>query len=126
MIKKILLDTNFLLIPAKFNVDIFSEIERICHFNYELCILDRSVEELEKIKNTKKDKNSIYAKLALALLKNKKIKVIKMKSAENVDDLILGLDGYIVATQDKELADKLKEKEVALIALRQKKYLILK
>ena len=126
MIKKILLDTNFLLIPAKFNVDIFSEIERICHFNYELCILDRSVEELEKIKNTKKDKHSIYAKLALALLKNKKIKVIKMKSAENVDDLILGLDGYIVATQDKELADKLKEKEVALIALRQKKYLILK
>ncbi len=107
-------------------MDIFSEIERICDFNYDLFILDKSVEELETIKNTKKDKHSKYAKLALALLKNKKISIIKTNSEKDVDEIILGLDGYIVATQDKALADKLKEKGVALIALRQKRYLIFK
>ena len=44
--KKIILDTNFLLIPAQFNVDIFSEIERICDFQYQLCIVDKTLSEL--------------------------------------------------------------------------------
>ena len=46
--KKIMLDTNFLLIPFQFKVDIFSEIERICNFNYKLCIFEQSLEELNK------------------------------------------------------------------------------
>ncbi|MBW2991754.1 hypothetical protein KY345_00870 [Candidatus Woesearchaeota archaeon] len=30
--RKIILDTNFLLIPGQFKIDIFSEIRRICDF----------------------------------------------------------------------------------------------
>ena len=43
---KIILDTNFLMIPAQFNVDIFSEIHRICDFKYELYIIDKTIDEL--------------------------------------------------------------------------------
>ena len=44
---KIILDTNFLMIPSMFKVDIFSEIERICDFKYELCIVDKTLDEKE-------------------------------------------------------------------------------
>ena len=46
--QKILLDTNFLLIPAAFNVDIFSEFNRIFPKN-KLFILDKSIGELRNI-----------------------------------------------------------------------------
>ena len=55
---KILLDTNFTLIPAQFKVDIFSELA-----NNKLYILDRTLEELKNIKNSK---------LTLSLIKKKK------------------------------------------------------
>ena len=47
--KTVLLDTNFLLIPAQFKVDIFSEIDRICTFQYEIAVLDKTIDELNKI-----------------------------------------------------------------------------
>ena len=33
---KVILDTNFLMIPYKFRVDIFSELTRVCNFSYKL------------------------------------------------------------------------------------------
>ena len=59
MVRKIILDTNFLLIPVQFGVDIFSEFDRICNFKYELVVVPETVTELEGIingKGSKKDK----------------------------------------------------------------------
>ena len=117
----IVIDTNFLLIPAQFKVDIFSEIDRICHFGYSLCVLDKSINELEGISG--KDKPA--AKLALSLIKAKKLKIIKTNEKKSVDDLILDMNNVIVATLDKELIRKLKEKGTKIIRLRQKKYLVI-
>lgn len=127
----IILDTNFLLIPAQFGIDIFSEIEKICHLKYELCIVDKTVDELDKIINTQKGKSKRAAKLALSLLKAKNLKrIVTTDSEKDVDNLILDIisakKGYIVATLDKELRDKIKEKQVPVICLRSKKYLMLK
>ena len=47
--RNIILDTNFLMIPLQFKVDIFSEIERICNFKYELLVPEASVKELENL-----------------------------------------------------------------------------
>jgi len=115
--EKIILDTNFLLAVGQFRIDIFSELERICDFNYQICTLDKVVEELKKLaKGNSKDARS--ARLALALLK--KIKIIKTKPGRT-DDIIAELSGdYIIATQDKELRKRCKNK---LIGIRQKKYL---
>ena len=48
--KKIILDTNFLLIPAQFKVDIFDEIDRIMIEKYQLFVLDKTIDELKNEK----------------------------------------------------------------------------
>ena len=126
--KKILLDTNFLLIPIQFKLDIFSEIHDICNFNYKLFILDKTIEELNNIIEKQKGKSKEAAKFALKLIKLKKISIIKTKEKLTADRLILkkaNKKEYIIATQDKFLKKQLKIRQIPLIILRQKKRLIL-
>ena len=125
--KKIILDTNFLLIPIQFKLDIFSEIDKICLFKYELCIVDKTVDELKNIIGKQKGKHKLAAKIALQLIKKKNIAKIKTKQGK-VDDLILGsLDkDTILATQDALLRKKAVKKGIKTIVLRYKKYLVLK
>ena len=122
--KKIIIDTNFLMIPIQFRVDIFSEIDRICNFNYKLYIFDKSIDELKNIIKKQAVKDRKAAKFALKLIKLKNIGIIKSER-ENVDALILNnlSKDTIVATQDMLLKKKLLEKSASLIILRQKKYL---
>ena len=122
--KKIILDTNFLLIPAQFHVDIFSEIQRIVDFPYQLCVLDKTLDELKKIIAQQPGQHKAAAKLALALLENKKVKILKTISPLYVDDLLVEYShaGSIIATQDILLKKRLKK---PYIFLRQKKKLIL-
>jgi len=121
---KILLDTNFVMIPAQFNVDIYAEIERIMTEPYELYVLDKTVSELSNLVKHAKGRNKASARLAKAILDHKKPKTLKTTSKDYVDKIILGLEGFIVATQDGLLRSKLKKKGVKTIVLRQKKYLI--
>jgi len=124
--KKILLDTNFLLIPYQFKVDIFSEIERICSFNFKLYVLDKTIEELNKIIAEQKEKHKEAAKFALKLLKIKKIKIIDTNSSDDTDNVIVDYASkkdYFVATQDKALKRELINKGVSVIILKQKKTL---
>ncbi|MGV8169360.1 MAG: PIN domain-containing protein [Candidatus Nanoarchaeia archaeon] len=128
---KVILDTNFLLIPGDKGVDVFSEIDRIMQEPYELCVLDKSVEELDKIvfKDGKK-KSGFSAKLGLILLKQKNLKTLASSSEEYADKAILAFaaknpEKTIVATQDAELRNKLKKESVRVIQLKQEKYLIL-
>ena len=126
--KKILLDTNFLMICYQSKVDIFSEIERICSFRYKIYVLDKSIDELKSIIERQKGKNKEAAKIALQLLKIKDVNIIKTNSKKQTDDIINDLaseEGYIVATQDKDLKRKLVNQGATVIALRQKKLLIM-
>jgi len=119
--KKIILDTNFLLIPFYFKVDIFSEINRFAHFKYKLFILDKTIEELEKIMLEQRGKHKAAAKLALELIKVKNIGILK-RGEGTVDDLLLEQSDAIIATSDIELIKKLKDKGIKVIRLRKKKY----
>lgn len=124
--KKILLDTNFLLMPMQFKVDIFSEIDRICHFNYSIFVLDRTIDELKKIMAEQRGKDKNAAKIGLQILKAKKVHVLSTESTKSVDNLIYERalnDAYIVCTSDITLKRQLREKGVPLIVLRQKRYL---
>lgn len=122
---KVLLDTNFILIPAYFKVDIYSEIDRILPQKHEIYVLDKTWDELDNIIETQRGKEKAAARLAKAILEAKKPKTLKTTSKDYVDDLILGLEGYIVATSDKELRRELKKKGIKTIVLRQKQYLVL-
>ena len=122
--KKIILDTNFLLIPLQFRVDIFSEFNRICNFNYKLRIYENSINELKNIIEKQSAKNKKAAQYALKIIKLKNIGIIKSEE-KDVDSLILeNLDkDAIIATLDINLRKELLRKGASLIILRQKKYL---
>lgn len=125
---KIILDTNFLLIPAQFKVDIFSEIDRICLFPYELYIVDKTISELEKIIKEQKGKDKAAAKLALDMLKAKNIDILESETEKSVDDIIKSVVNkkeFVVATQDIPLKRALKSKNIPIITMRQKKKLII-
>jgi len=122
-----LLDTNFLMIPFQFKVDIFAEIDRLCNFDYKIAVLDRVVEELEAIRKKARGKNKSAAELALELLKKKGLKIIRTNSKKSVDDLIAEYaeKGAIIATQDSALRRNVKRKKAGVIFLRKKSFLVM-
>ena len=124
--EKILLDTNFLMACFQFKADIFSEIERICAFNYKIYVLDKTAEELKNIAEKQKGRQRDAAKIALKLLEIKNVAVIETNSKKHTDEVILDYakNGYIAATQDKDLKRRLLNQGSTAITLRQKKKLI--
>ena len=130
--QRILIDTNIMLVPAAFNVDIFSEFNRLFPLN-RLFILDKSLDELANIISNQKGKYKQQAKIGLQMIKKYKISIIKTEKHINtynstskilsVDELIIDFaikEGYMVATQDKEIKAKLKKHHKKSITLRQK------
>ena len=118
--KTVILDTNFLLIPVQFKIDIFSEIPNILEDKVEFVVPDKVIEELKRLRESK-GKDSIAASVALTLLKKRKIRVVKISWP--VDRSLLEFDNVIVATNDKVLRRRLKAKGIRTIYLRSKKYL---
>jgi len=127
--KRIIIDTNFLMLPFKFRLDIFSEFGRICDFNYGLCIYEKSIDELKKIIENQHGKDKKAAQFALKLIKLKNIGILKPEQKDecllSVDELILNniSQSTIIATQDLQLRKELLKRGAAVIISRQKKYL---
>ena len=122
---KIYLDTNFLLIPAQFKVDIFEEIERLMDKPYELYVFDKSLKELEDLEK-KGGKLKQEVKLTKILLKSKALNIVRLPFGDKrVDEGLLSLTDSIVATQDMALKRQLAAKHTKMIVLRQKKYLMM-
>lgn len=121
------MDTNFLMIPGQFKVDIFSELKRLINEPFDVYIHESTVGELEKFSkgNTKA---KLHANVALKLIKQKNLKRLANSVNEKyTDDLILeGVTSKdIVCTQDQVLKRRLKafHKGIRLITLKSKKYL---
>jgi len=124
MIKRIILDTNFLLIPSQFGVDIFSEIQRIMNVKYRIYVLDKTINEIKGIIKKQKGKNRDSAKLALKMVKKFNICTIKTEGgyADNLLRKESEISNTIIATQDIVLRRSLKN----VIFLRQRQYLCLR
>ena len=123
--RKVILDTNFLLIPYQFKIDIFSEIDLIIHEKYALCAPEAVIGELKKLSESK-GKDGKAAKLALALMAKKNVNIIKdSKRTEYGDKAILDIadKNTLVATQDIELRKRLKLKGIRAIIMWQKRHL---
>lgn len=105
---RVILDTNFIIHSLKYKIDIVEGLRNVGVS--EIYVLDKTVDELEKLN----------AKLALKFVK--KFKILKTKQG-NVDDLLVELvkKGDLVGTQDRELKRRLKNK-VRFVVIRQKKY----
>lgn len=125
LVEKIVLDTNFLLAVFELKVDIFAEIERICDFPYQLFILDRTLDEVESLIKSSLLSKRQAAKGALQLIKLKNIPILTTNDSRMVDDILVDLDGYIIATIDMELKRRLRKKGAQIMTIRQKKYVML-
>jgi rRNA-processing protein FCF1 len=120
--KTVVLDTNFLLIPAQFKVDIFVEIERVCRFPYQLKVVEGTLGELQKLMMEGDAKERKAAKMAFSLFSQHKVGILNISG--EVDSAIASLPkGTVVATQDQRLKRVLKERGFSLVVLRQQKYL---
>ena len=118
---KALLDSNFLMIPGEFRVDIFSELRGLGY--NEFYTIDLVLKELEWLK--KKGRKSKAVNVALEMIKKFGVKIIKT-NGEHADEEILNIarkNKYAVCTMDKKLIHSLMESGVKIIILRQKKYL---
>ena len=127
MEKIILLDTSFLMACAEFKIDYFSEFARIFAFAYKPVIFDDVISELKRLELEGDFKKKRVAKLALAIINKKNVTIIQTENKGLVDDLFMNFanKNRIVATIDGVLKKQLKNHNIPVIIVRQKKYLAL-
>ena len=116
---KVLLDTNALLIPFQFKLDIYSRIKVLIP-KAEVITLSECVEEL------KKKKPRVW-KSVIDLGLQKGLRIIEtLLRVKTVDDEILEYaqkHKCLVFTQDRVLKKKLLNASLRVIIMRQRKYL---
>jgi rRNA-processing protein FCF1 len=120
MTLRILLDTNFLLDMIRYKVD-FSSFDNL-EEKADLFISSETLREIKSVAN-RKTKEGRLAIVALKLIESQKIKIVQSLK-KDVDEDLLELakkEGFIVATNDKDLKEKLKKENVRIICLRNKK-----
>lgn len=123
----ILLDTNILMLIGR-GIDIFTQIEELLDTKPEYYVIEPVVKELEKIIAHGGVKERKAAKLALELVKKKcRVIEISLSPDKSVDDLLLEIalrEGFIVATNDRELRRRLREAGIPEIYFREEKQLL--
>jgi rRNA-processing protein FCF1 len=123
---KILCDTNFLLIPLRFGVDIFSETDNALN---DICSFYVSSRVMNEIKLLRKDaKPSLDKELLFALKMAERCSIIEDDSELLVDDSLIKLakeHHMALGTIDSELRKKARLEGVKVVYLRQRRYLLL-
>ena len=119
---QVILDTNFLMLPGIFGLDIFSELDRVLEQRYKLVVPSPVAEELKKIAAAGDPKDRSAARLAMEMLPRAET----VESTLSADDAIVELAQIgecAVGTNDAELRRRLKDSEIPVIYLRQKSHL---
>ncbi len=114
---RVILDTNALMIPAQFKVDIFANLESLGY--NEVMVPSSVIAELERIKKKGKGKAKIHASIAIELAK--KCKVIESKGEFDEEIACLAKQyGAAVFTNDALLRKNLRSINVKTLFLREK------
>ncbi len=119
---RILLDANFLMVPAQFRLDIFEKIMEIMSEPYELVTIKPVMSELEKVASGA-GKGAIAARVALELVRMRNVKIIRASGRADGAIIRLSEKNGIVCTQDRWLQRALKKKGVRILAMRKKSHL---
>ncbi|MCW4051473.1 MAG: DNA-binding protein [Candidatus Bathyarchaeota archaeon] len=122
----ILFDTNFLLVPIRFGVDIFSESERTINTIVEFLVTPGVLQEIEYLKKTAKPSFRRDLEFAEKIASQCRVLDEEVNPSEKVDDSIVRIAsklGLIVGTTDAELRKKLRAEGVKVLVLRQRRYL---
>ena len=119
---KIILDSNFLMIPFQFNLDIFQEIEYLLQKKVDFIVPSAVKTELTGISSRGRE-GAPEASLALQLASRCRVVEVALEPGETVDDAILKASqklGALVATTDIELRKKLRNINIPVVYLRDK------
>lgn len=115
-VMRIILDTNFMMLPAQFGVDIFEELK-----GNELATFSSCINEL-KIIASGRGRDAPSARVALELIKRQKIEILNAgKSADKAIIDYAVKNRCVVATNDKKLLKALKDKGIKILRLRQER-----
>ncbi len=116
--RDILLDTNFLTAPFQMNISIFEEIDQKYPGN-KVFTLDRVVEEAKSIEEGK------YGGLIEKLIESESVQVLKTEGNGFVDDLLVDLsDEFLIATNDRELKNRILDKGRPVMYIRSKSHIV--
>ena len=123
---QVILDTNFLAVPAQFGVDIFSEIERVVERRVEFVLLESTVKEIELKGGLSAGKTEAKVfRIARELIQRcTVVKVPESLAAMAVDDQLLEYAVSVkgaLATNDRELRMRARKRRVPVLLLRGKK-----
>ncbi|MBI4021058.1 MAG: hypothetical protein HY369_02355 [Candidatus Aenigmarchaeota archaeon] len=114
-----LLDTNFLLIPAQFRVDVYDQLLGFGAPRFYTVSL--VVQELEKL--AEKGVAGKHARLALLQLRQQGVRVIPVEGRSADAALLKLADRFTVCTQDRELIRRIHARRLQVITMRQRKTL---
>ncbi len=120
--RPVVLDTNFLLVPFQFRIDILKELDFLVDVSHHYVVSSRTVRELEAIGKAV-GKNGMAARLALKMLEANRGKIKIIESPMEVDDWIVEYskaERAIVCTNDSFLRKRLKEAGVKVAAMKSK------
>ena len=119
---KVILDSNFLMIPFQFNIDIFQEIEYLLQKKVDFVVPSLVKSELTGI-SSRGGEGAPEASLALQLASRCRVVEVTLEPQETVDDAIVKASqklGAVVATTDIDLKKRLRDINVPVVYLREK------
>ena len=118
---KVLFDTNFLMAAFEGPVDVVERVEELLEAKVRPIILKSQLRELERIASSdERQKAARIARAALEYMKKKGFEVVE-NGGRAVDDAIVETskrEGYIVATNDRELRRRLRRSGVNVIYMK--------
>ncbi len=125
---KIVLDTNFLTIPAEFGVDIFSEVKRVIERSVIFIVLQPVLTEIEyRLARPRNKAEERKFRIAMSMID--RCDVVSVHSSDMpVDDVLIDYahsNNAVIATCDKELKRKAKNEGIPVLYLRGRKYIAL-
>ncbi|NYZ74093.1 nucleotide-binding protein [Candidatus Micrarchaeota archaeon] len=120
--RPVILDTNFLLIPFQFKIDILRELDYLLEYSHHYVISSKTMDELRKL-GKMIGKDGMAARLAMKLVEANKGRIEIIKSTRYVDEWIVDYaekHGAIVCTNDSALRRKLRSIDIKVISMKSK------
>ncbi|MCK9277475.1 MAG: nucleotide-binding protein [Methanoculleus sp.] len=120
---KVLLDTNALLMPAQFGIDLYDELMNLFG-DFEPVTLEEVVGELLGLTRGR-GRDAAAARVGLAMARRSTI-VPSGSTADRVDDRVIEYarrEGCTVVTNDRELRNALLREEIDVVSMRRQRTL---
>ena len=121
---RVLLDTNALMMPAQFRIDLFDELRQLVGA-FEPLVLEQGVKELEGL-STGLGRDGAAARCGLALAEKCRAVRPEHPVCGSADDQIIAYaakDRCYVVTNDRQLREALLARGIGVISMRKQKRL---